>query len=88
MGFAAAIIIGAGLAGAGIAEMIGGSKNPPGLPSAPALPDPNKASDDAAEKLKTQREILLRAGGQTDLTSGTGVLLGTDVSKETLLGGG
>lgn len=87
MGLAIGIALaGAGI-GAGAAQLFSGSQDSPNMPNPPALPDPNQASQDAAKKITNQREILLRSGGQTDYTGGTGVLTGTDVSKTTLLGG-
>lgn len=77
----------AGLAGAGIAEMIQGFSNSPDKPASADLPDPNKAKADAGNTVANQRQILLASGGQTDYTGGLGILTGSDVSKTSLLGG-
>lgn len=73
-------------AGFGASELIGGMKDSPKLPDQSTLPDKDKAGADAQAKINNQRLRLLTSGGQTDYTSGTGVLTGTDVTKTTLLG--
>ncbi len=62
-------------------------KNDANKPAAITLPDPSSAKDEAAATLKRQRQILLATGGQTDYTGGSGMLIGTDIGKTTLLGG-
>lgn len=72
-------------AGVGLAQSKkGGAAAPPPLPTAP---DPNAAQNNADAAQTRQRQILLATGGQTDYTSGTGTLLGSDIGKATLLGG-
>lgn len=78
----------AGAVGFGAEELISGlSKSSSTKPQQVALPDPNAASKDASTSVNNQRALLLAAGGQTDYTSGLGVLTGSDVSKTTLVGG-
>lgn len=87
MAFLATIVIGAAGIGFGASQLMSGMDDIPSAPDPVTPPDPMKAEQAAKAKLMDQRKILLATGGQTDYTSGTGVLTGTDVSKTTLLGG-
>lgn len=75
-------------AGAGIAEGINAldssSKNK--APSMPALPSMTSASETAGTAQTQQRQAALAAGGQTNVTSGSGIVLGSDVQSVTLVG--
>lgn len=80
--------IGGGFAIEAVTGGLGGNKNSSSaLPALPSPPDPNAAAGTADAAQTRQRQILLATGGQTDFTGGTGTLLGTDVQKQTLLGG-
>lgn len=92
MAFATAVIVGSALAGAAGATAISGGfggdkKSESGLPAPPTLPDPTTAKDTAQAAQTRQRQILLATGGQTDYTEGSGAILGSDTTKQTLLGG-
>ena len=56
------------------------------LPAAAALPDPNKAAQDALDAQNKDRRALLASGGRTDLTAGSGMLLGSDIHSLNLGG--
>lgn len=89
MGFSTLAIVGSVLGGIGIGEIVNTLGDKPKAPGIDAglLPDPEKAKQTAATDQANQRRSLLAAGGRTDVTGGTGVLTGADVSKTTLLGG-
>lgn len=86
MGITTAVILG-GIVGAGAAELFQGFDKSPDQPNQPALPNQVDANKTGAANIASQRENLLRAGGQTDNTGGLGILTGSDVSKTTLVGG-
>ncbi len=83
----ALLLVGAGLAGAGIGEIVSGTSKSPSAPEQAALPDKNKADKAGATTIGNQRQLLLAAGGQTDYTEGLGFLAGSDVAKQSLVGG-
>ena len=79
------IIIGA-ILGAGLAEGISALTSTPKAPSMPAAPSLTSASDTANTAQTQQRQAALAAGGNTNVTSGTGIVLGSDVQSLTLVG--
>lgn len=88
MAFTGGVLLAAGLAGFGIAEVVGGFGDSPSKPpDQPALPNQNAADKTAANTVADQRRALLATGGQTDYTGGSAVLTDKDVSKNVLLGG-
>ena len=61
----------------------GGSVNPPALPAAPSLAT---SAQTATSAQNAARVAALQSGGITDYTSGTGIVLGSDVKSATLTG--
>lgn len=81
------VVVGA-LAVSGIAsEVVSLFNQPkaPGLPPVPSLSDSEKAAKDAQTQ---QRRAVLAAGGMTNVSGGTGIILGSDVSSVSLVGSG
>lgn len=81
-------IIIAAVAGAGIAEGINaletsGKNKQPALPAVPSL---DSAATTAQGAQTTARQAALAGGGQTNITGGSGIILGSDVSSLTLVG--
>lgn len=76
------------LAGAGVAEGVNALTSTPKSPSstAPALPSETAAASTAQAAQTQQRQSALAAGGQTNVTQGAGIILGSDVSSVTLVG--
>ena len=68
-----------------LADLFGGGKTPsePALPAAPSI---STASNTASTAQTAARAAALQSGGLTDYTSGTGIVLGSDVSKATIVG--
>jgi hypothetical protein len=82
------IIAVAALGGAvaeGVNALATSSKNsqPPALPATPSL---DTAQSTAQGAQTQQRQAALAAGGSTNITNGTGIVLGSDVSSLTLVG--
>ena len=82
------VLIGA-LLGGGLAEGVSALTSSPKSPSqtAPTTPSQSTANTTAAATVADQRATLLASGGQTDLTGGLGVLVGSDVKSSSLIGG-
>lgn len=80
-------LVAAGAAGFGAAELFGGMNDSPKPPSAPALPDPTKAGQDAQTTVNNQRRLALLTGGLTDFTGGQASIADKDINKQLLLGG-
>ena len=55
-------------------------------PGLPAIPSMDTASSTALDAQTQQRQSALRAGGQTNITGGSGIIIGSDVSSLTLVG--
>lgn len=55
----------------------------PGLPAIPSMTDAKSTAQDAQT---SQRQAALRAGAATNVTGGSGIVLGSDVSSLTLVG--
>lgn len=86
-GFADIIIaLVAGLAAGGIAEGISALSSSPKTPGLPATPSLDSASTTAQADQTAQRRALLAAGGNTNITNGTGIVLGSDVNSVSLVG--
>lgn len=79
-------IIIAAVAGAGIAEGINALSSSPKQPSMPAAPSLEDASANANKAQTQQRQAALVSGGQTNITGGSGIVLGSDVQSLTLVG--
>lgn len=76
-------IAGAGV-GEGISALSGSGKS--SVPGLPAIPSMASASDTSQEAQKQQRRSALIAGSQTNITGGSGIVLGSDVNSVTLVG--
>jgi hypothetical protein len=63
-----------------------GGKTGGGLPGAEPLPDPNAAAQTALDAQNKERRALLASGGKTDMTGGSGMLLGSDIHSLNLGG--
>lgn len=87
MGFTIGTILTGGIAGGGIANVVSALMNQPEKPEQGQLPTAADAKKIATTDQANQRRLLLAGGGNTDVTGGTGVLTGADVTKSTLLGG-
>ena len=72
--------------GAGSAEIITALSNKPDQPSLPTSPDMNSADKYAQDAQNNQRQIAIRAGGNTNITGGSGIILGSDISSVSLVG--
>ena len=77
-----------GLLAGGIAEGVNaltssGKNKMPGLPAAPSI---DSAGATALDAQTQQRQAALLAGGQTNITGGSGIVLGSDVNAVTLVG--
>lgn len=88
MGFSIAVIGAAVLAGGGIAEGINALTSTPKSPSvtAPTAPTETAAANTATAAQTQARQQALMAGGQTNVTGGSGIILGSDVHSVTLVG--
>ena len=64
-----------------IMDLFSGGSKSSDTPTAPAAPDPNKAAQDALDAQNKDRRALLASGGKTDLTGGSGMLLGSDINS-------
>ena len=83
-----ALIIASILAvGAGIGYEANSLMNPPKKPDQAALPNQADANKTANNTVSDQRTAMLKSGGITDYTGGMGLLIGSDVSTSTLVGG-
>ena len=79
------VIIGA-LIGGGLAEGVNALTHTPKQPGLPSAPDMGVAQDTATNAQTQQRQASLAAGGQTNVTGGSGIILGSDVNSVTLVG--
>lgn len=82
------VLIGA-LVGAGTFEGISALSSSPKTPSstAPTTPSQATANTTAASTVADQRATLLASGGVTDQTGGLGILTGSDIKTNSLIGG-
>ena len=55
-------------------------------PSTPAAPSTATAQQTATEAQTAQRRSVLAAGGGTNVTGGSGIILGSDISSVSLVG--
>ena len=87
MSIAAGAAITAGVAGLaeGIIGMTDASKAQSSLQS-PAAPSMTEAQGTATEAQTAQRRSALAAGAGTNITQGSGIILGSDISSVTLTG--
>lgn len=80
----------AAIAGAGIVEgvsaLTSSSKTASQGPAQATLPSETTASSSAQTAQTQSRQSALAAGGGTNVTSGSGIILGSDVSAITLVG--
>ena len=65
----------------GLAGMLMDKKDKGSEPAPAPLPDPNAAAQTALDAQNKDRRTLLASGGRTDLTSGSGMLLGSDINS-------
>ena len=65
----------------GLVDLFTGGSKGADPPAAVAPPDPNKAAQDALDAQNKDRRALLASGGKTDLTGGSGMLLGSDINS-------
>jgi len=79
------VIIGAAI-GFGAAEGIGALTSNPKQPASPTAPSTTTAAATATAAQTSQRQAALSSGGQTNVTSGSGIILGQDVSSVSLVG--
>lgn len=70
--------------GFGAAELLNSSN--PKQPGTPTTPSQNTAAQTATQAQTQQRQAALAAGGQTNVTGGSGIVLGSDVNSVTLVG--
>jgi hypothetical protein len=70
--------------GEGINALTHSPKNP--SDTAPTLPTEISASNTAQQAQTQQRQAALAAGGNTNVTGGSGIILGQDVNSVTLVG--
>ena len=73
------------IAAAAITEgAIGISEAGKAKPEMAALPNKNLSQSAAQEQQDASRRAILASGGQTDLTGGSGILLGNDIKSVSL----
>ena len=75
-----------GLAGFGLAEGISAMTSTPSVPGQPTAPSTATAQQTATEAQTAQRRSVLAAGAGTNVTGGSGIILGSDVSSVSLVG--
>jgi hypothetical protein len=68
-----------------LSDLFGGGKTP-SEPALPVAPNMLIASNTASTAQTAARAAALQSGGLTDYTDGTGIVLGSDVSKATIVG--
>ena len=64
-------------------EALQGKPKNPDLPNLPSL---DSSKETALSAQTRQRQAALAAGGNTNITGGTGIILGSDVSSVSLVG--
>ena len=75
-----------GLAGFGLVEGISAMTSTPGQPAQATAPNTATAQQTATEAQTAQRRSALAAGAGTNITQGSGIILGSDISSVTLTG--
>ena len=84
MGLAAAILIGGAAIGAGVEALTSTPKSP--STTAPAAPTETAAANTAQAAQTQSRQAALAAGGSTNVTGGSGIILGSEVTSLSLVG--
>ena len=74
------------LAGAATGLELNAMTSTPKAPSLPTTPNMDTAKNTAQDQQSAQRRAALASGGNTNVTGGMGIVLGSDISSVSLVG--